>query len=294
MADIIEELIAKRQQLDAVNFSYEAGLQEKFPPVPLLKSYLEDSKRTSSTNSEDSSTSSGQSGSNVNKKEQSALRAVIKCVEDRKLEAEFPVEDLRKQLEELEKAKTEKKKAASSASSGGSSGPASKRIRASHGGPMPPAKTGRTNNGCVSSLPAPATFAHSPSHTYATSSPSHASYATASASHVSYTTASPSHASYATASPSHASYATASPSHTSYAAPSPYPYDRTAGHGLFQSPQAIREPYVYSVKEVANVSIAMPYPSPPMSYPAPYGGYGNGMGAYNNGMAPAFHQAYYR
>jgi hypothetical protein len=39
------------------------------------------------------------------------------------------------QLEELEKAKTEKKKAASSASTGGRSGPASKRIRASHGGP---------------------------------------------------------------------------------------------------------------------------------------------------------------
>ncbi|GJN10157.1 hypothetical protein PR202_ga28226 [Eleusine coracana subsp. coracana] len=140
---IIEELIAKRQQLDAVNFAYEAGLQEKFPPVPLLKSYLEDSKKTSSTNSDDSSTRAANQG-NVNKKEQSALRAVIKCVEDRKLEAEFPLEDLRKQLEELEKAKTEKKKAASSPSSGGSSGPASKRIRASNGGPspMPPAKAG--------------------------------------------------------------------------------------------------------------------------------------------------------
>ncbi|KAK3124555.1 hypothetical protein QOZ80_7BG0588300 [Eleusine coracana subsp. coracana] len=297
MADIIEELIAKRQQLDAVNFAYEAGLQEKFPPVPLLKSYLEDSKKTSSTNSDDSSTSSGQSGSNVNKKEQSALRAVIKCVEDRKLEAEFPLEDLRKQLEELEKAKTEKKKAASSPSSGGSSGPASKRIRASNGGPspMPPAKAGRlANNGCVSSLPAPPTYVHSPSHTsYATSSPSHASYTTASPSHASYATASPSHASYPTASPSHASYTT-SPSHTSYAVASPYPYDRTAGHGLYHSPQAIREPYVYPVKEVANVGVAMPYPSPPMSYPPPYGGYGNGIGAYNNGMAPAFHQAYYR
>nr|BAC83628.1 putative hydroxyproline-rich glycoprotein [Oryza sativa Japonica Group] len=119
MADIIEELIAKGQQLDAVNFAYEAGLQEKFPPVPLLKSYLADSKKTSCTVSDNSSTSSGQSGSNANKKEQSVLRAVIKCIEDRKLEAEFPLEDLQRQLEELEKAKTEKKKATSSASSGG-------------------------------------------------------------------------------------------------------------------------------------------------------------------------------
>lgn len=205
----------------------------------------------------------------MNKKEQSALRAVIKCVEDRKLEAEFPLEDLRKQLEELEKAKTEKKKAASSASSGGSSGPATKRIRASNGGPMPPAKAGRTNNASVSSFPTPTTFARSPSHT-----------------------------SYATTSPSHTSYATASPSHASYATASPYPYDRAVGHGLYcnRSPPAIREPYVYPVEEVAtvNVGIAMPYSTPPMSYPTPYGGYANGMAAYNNGMAPAFHQAYYR
>ncbi|OEL31315.1 FRIGIDA-like protein 4a [Dichanthelium oligosanthes] len=298
MADIIEELIAKRQQLDAVNFAYEAGLQEQFPPVPLLKSYLEDSKKTSPIASDNSSTSSGQSGSNVNKKEQSALRAVIKCVEDRKLEAEFPLEDLRKQLDELEKAKTEKKKAASSASSGGSSGPATKRIRASNGGPMPPAKAGRlTNNVSVSSFPAPTTYACSPSHTsYATTSPSHTSYATTSPSHTAYATPSPSHASYATASPSHASYATASPSHASYATISPYPYDRPAGHGLYRSPPAIREPYVYPAEELAsvNVGIAMPYSTPPMSYPAPYGGYGSGMAAYNNGMAPAFHQAYYR
>ncbi|KQK20678.1 FRIGIDA-like protein 4a [Brachypodium distachyon] len=272
MPDIIEELIAKRQQLDAVNFAYEAGLQEKFPPVPLLKSYLEDSKKTSCTVSDNLSTSSGQSGSNTNKKEQSALRAVIKCIEDRKLESEFPPEDLQKQLEDLEKAKTEKKKASSSASSGGSSEPANKRIRASNGGPMPPAKAGRlANNTSVSSLPVAATFVRSPSHT---------SYA------------SPSQTSYA--SPSHTSYA--SPPHTSYATASPYPYDRPAAPGLYcnRSPPAIREPYIYRAEELPSVSFGMPYPSPPMTYPAPYGGYTNGLPAYNNGMAPAFHQAYYR
>lgn len=227
----------------------------------------------------------------MNKKEQSALRAVIKCVEDRKLEAEFPLEGLRKQLEELEKAKTEKKKAASSATSGGSGGPATKRIRASTGGPMPPAKAGRlTNNACVSSLPAPTTL---------TQSPSHASYANTSPSRTSYANTSPSHASYATVSPTHASYATPSPPHASYATPSPYPYDRPVGHGVYctRSPPVIREPYVYPAEEVAtvNVGIPMAYSTPPMSYPAaPYGGYGNGMPAYTNGMAPAFHQAYYR
>ncbi|CAM0905476.1 unnamed protein product [Alopecurus aequalis] len=281
MADIIEELIAKGQQLDAVNFAYEAGLQEKFPPVPLLKSYLEDSKKTSSAVSDNSSTSSGQSGSNTNKKEQSALRAVIKCIEDRKLESEFPLEDLQKQLEDLEKAKAEKKNASSSASSGGSIEPANKRIRASNGGPMPPAKAGRlTNNTSVSSFPlATPTFVRSPSHTsYA--SPSQTSYA------------SPSQTSYA--SPTHTSYA--SPAHTSYATASSYPYDRAAGNGVYcnRSPPVIREPYVYPANEVPSVGFGMPYSSPPMTYPATYGGYSNGLPAYNNGMAPAFHQAYYR
>lgn len=255
-----------------MNFAYEAGLQEKFPPVPLLKSYLEDSKKTSSAVSDSSSTSSGQSGNNTNKKEQSALRAVIKCIEDRKLESEFPLEDLQKQLEDLEKAKTEKKKASSSASSGGTSEPANKRIRASNGGPMPPAKAGRlTNNTSVSSFPLATTFVRSPSHT---------SYA------------SPSQASYA--SPSQTSYA--SPPHTSYATPSSYPYDRPAAHGLYgnRSPPAIREPYVYPANELPNVGFGMPYSSPPMTYPATYGGYSNGLPAYSNGMAPAFHQAYYR
>uniref|UniRef100_A0A0A9AWE7 FRIGIDA-like protein n=1 Tax=Arundo donax TaxID=35708 RepID=A0A0A9AWE7_ARUDO len=165
MDDIIEELIRKGQQLDAANFAYETGLEGKFPAVPLLESYLENSKKMPSA-SDNLSICTGQSGINANKKEQSALRAVIKCVEDRKLEAEFPLEDLRKQLEELERAKTQKKKAALSSPSSGSSGPANKRIRAS---------SGLTECTGVSSSPTIAsatTFDRSPS--------SHASYGTSS------------------------------------------------------------------------------------------------------------------
>lgn len=193
--------------------------------------------------------------SNTNKKEQSALRAVIKCIEDRKLESEFPLEDIQKQLEELEKAKTEKKKASSSASSGGSSEPANKRIRASNGGPMPPAKAGRLTNMSVSSFPVTNTFVRSPSHT---------SYA----------------------SPSQTSYATAS----SY----PYDRPAGHGLYCNRSPPAVREPYVYPANEVPTVGFGIPYTSPPMTYPATYGGYSNGFPAYNNGMPPAFHQAYKR
>ncbi|KAJ1384033.1 Frigida-like [Sesbania bispinosa] len=70
------------------------------------------------------------------RKEQYALRVVIKCIEEYKLEVDFPPENLKKQLEQLEKVKTEKKKPVVV--------PANKRTRASNsnGGPMPPAKAG--------------------------------------------------------------------------------------------------------------------------------------------------------
>ncbi|KAK1401406.1 hypothetical protein POM88_001011 [Heracleum sosnowskyi] len=90
------------------------------------------------------------------RKEQSVLRGVVKCIEEYKLEAEFPSESLKKRLEQLEKVKTEKKRPADV--------PANKRTRTNNGGPMPPAKAGRLTNAYVSSFPAPPTFVRSPSH----------------------------------------------------------------------------------------------------------------------------------
>ena len=54
---MIEELIGKGQQLDAINFAFEAGLLVKYPPVPLLKSFLRESKKASSSVSDDRSNS---------------------------------------------------------------------------------------------------------------------------------------------------------------------------------------------------------------------------------------------
>ncbi|XP_007034760.2 PREDICTED: FRIGIDA-like protein 4a [Theobroma cacao] len=156
MPDMIEELVSKGQQLDAVHFTYEVGLVDKFPPVPLLKAFLRDAKKAASSILEDPS-NAGRAAQLAARKEQSALRAVIKCIEEYKLEAEFPPENLKKRLEQLEKTKTEKRKAAAV--------PANKRTRASNGGPMPPAKAGRLMNAYVSSFPAPPTFVRSPSHT---------------------------------------------------------------------------------------------------------------------------------
>uniref|UniRef100_A0A1D1XG88 FRIGIDA-like protein n=1 Tax=Anthurium amnicola TaxID=1678845 RepID=A0A1D1XG88_9ARAE len=159
MMELIEELIGKGQQLDAVNFAYEAGLEGKYPPVPLLKVYLNDSKKAATSILEDRN-NSGRAMHLAGRKEQSALRAVIKCIEDRKLEADFPPEGLQKRLEELEKVKAEvkaeKKRPIST--------PANKRTRANSGGPMPPAKAGRlTTRAHVSSFPSVPAYIRSPS-----------------------------------------------------------------------------------------------------------------------------------
>lgn len=52
-SDMIQELISKGQQLDAVHFTFEVGLVDKFPPVPLLKSYLKDAKKVAASILED-------------------------------------------------------------------------------------------------------------------------------------------------------------------------------------------------------------------------------------------------
>lgn len=166
MDDMIEELIRKGQKLDAINFAYEAGLQDKFLPVPLLKSFLKDSNKASALALKDG-TNSAQAVNNSNRKKQSALKAVMKCIQDRKLESEFPPEPLQKRLENLEKVRVNKKKQ-SEVNSPPVNAPVNKRTRANNVGPMPPAKAGRlATNGYVSSFPSPphstTTYIHSPS-----------------------------------------------------------------------------------------------------------------------------------
>ncbi|CAH9086197.1 unnamed protein product [Cuscuta epithymum] len=168
MPELIEELISRGQQVDAVHFTYEVGLIYKFPPVPLLKAFLKDAKKAATAILEDPN-NSGRAAHLSAKKELSAIRAVLKCIEEYKLESEFPPEHLKKRLEQLEKTKTEKKKPAPAAA------PAAKRTRVSNtGGPMPPAKAGRSSNAYVSSFPPAPTFVRSPSHTqYPTALPAY-------------------------------------------------------------------------------------------------------------------------
>ncbi|KAF3681886.1 FRIGIDA-like protein 4a [Capsicum chacoense] len=168
MPEMIEELISRGQQVDAVHFTYEVGLADKFPPVPLLKAFLKDAKKAAAAIMEDPN-NSGRAVHFAAKKEQSAIRSVLKCIEEYKLEAEFPPDSLKKQLEQLEKPKNEKKRSPAAV-------PANKRTRVSNGGPMPPAKAGRSTNAYVSSFPVAPAFVRSPQHTqYPAAFPAYAS-----------------------------------------------------------------------------------------------------------------------
>ncbi|KAK2634005.1 hypothetical protein Ddye_028797 [Dipteronia dyeriana] len=89
LGDKMLELISRGQQLDAVHFTYKAGLVNKFLPVPLLKAFLKDARKVAASILEDPNNAS-QAAHLVARKEQSALQSVIKCIEEYKLRAEFP------------------------------------------------------------------------------------------------------------------------------------------------------------------------------------------------------------
>ncbi|KAF8664315.1 hypothetical protein HU200_054865 [Digitaria exilis] len=102
---IIEELVNRHRQIDAVHFIQAFGLSETFPPVPLLKTYVDELKDSFDNNGDATATFSKD---DPKTKELLALRAVIKCIEEYKLQKEYSLGPLQKRVSEL-KPKTEKR-----------------------------------------------------------------------------------------------------------------------------------------------------------------------------------------
>ncbi|KAG9446857.1 hypothetical protein H6P81_012985 [Aristolochia fimbriata] len=113
MPGVIDILINSGRQIEAVNMAYAFELTEQFAPVPLLKSYLKDARKTSQIKAGNASPSAAQN--EANERELAALKAVMKCIEEHKLEDQYPVEPLQKRVLQLEKAKADKKRAAEAA-----------------------------------------------------------------------------------------------------------------------------------------------------------------------------------
>ncbi|XP_072980422.1 FRIGIDA-like protein 3 [Typha angustifolia] len=121
MPGVIETLLHTGRQIDAINLAYAFGLTEQFAPVPLLKAYLKEVRKVTQVKAGNMSPGVQ---NEVNERELSALKAVIKCIEEHKLEEQYHVDPLQKRVLQLEKAKADKRRAAEAAK------PQSKRARA--------------------------------------------------------------------------------------------------------------------------------------------------------------------
>ncbi|XP_068643850.1 truncated FRIGIDA-like protein 1 [Aristolochia californica] len=110
---LIQKMINKGKQIDAVNFAYTFEVVDKFPPVSLLNGYLVESKNVSQEIRRKGNNST-MSQHEAIARETAAIRAVLKIIEEHKLEAEFSRESLEKQIAKLESQKPEKKRPAPS------------------------------------------------------------------------------------------------------------------------------------------------------------------------------------
>ncbi|CAL5080509.1 unnamed protein product [Urochloa decumbens] len=132
MPGVIGVLVESGKPIDAINLAYALELTEQFEPVQLLKAYLRDVKKVSHAKNVKMSPGAQ---NEMNERELSALKAVIKCIEEHKLEEHYPVDPLQKRVLQLEKAKADKRRAVEAAK------PQSKRPRA-NGSAFAPRATG--------------------------------------------------------------------------------------------------------------------------------------------------------
>ncbi|GAB2217990.1 hypothetical protein Drorol1_Dr00001205 [Drosera rotundifolia] len=131
MEGVIEELMNKNKEIEAVYFAASCGLTKKFPPVTLLNSYLRRSK-TDATNILTNGKNSVAAVEESDNLELQSLRTVIKCVEENKIEHEYPrLKNLRIRLVKLEKDRS--KKRSNRSGGGGSDKTFSKRSESSGG-----------------------------------------------------------------------------------------------------------------------------------------------------------------
>ncbi|OAY85525.1 FRIGIDA-like protein 4a [Ananas comosus] len=143
LGELVEDLLKTGKDIEAVYIVTDCGLTEQFPPVSLLKSYLHASRKKAHAMLKNGNRSyaATEEASNI---EYNAIKAVINCVQNCKLESQFSTNALKIKLFQMEKAKADRKKAtapkppsvkrrrAASSSAGVSSFRAAKRSRSSN------------------------------------------------------------------------------------------------------------------------------------------------------------------
>lgn len=100
MSDFIQSLITKNKRIEAVKFIYGFGLVDKYQPIPLLKSHLKHSNKHAKKICK-SGNNSILAQNKALEVERAALSAIITCIEDYKLENQYPPENLKNRLLQL-------------------------------------------------------------------------------------------------------------------------------------------------------------------------------------------------
>ncbi|XP_022139609.1 FRIGIDA-like protein 1 [Momordica charantia] len=111
VTDLVQKLLNNGKQLLAVKFIFEFELTDKFPPIPILKDYVKESKKSAKNVCKEGKNSL-RSLNEATAKEVGALKSVIRFIEEYKLDSDYPREHLEKRIEQLEKQKANRKRPA--------------------------------------------------------------------------------------------------------------------------------------------------------------------------------------
>ncbi|KAK9919691.1 hypothetical protein M0R45_028273 [Rubus argutus] len=103
ITDIIRKLIERKQLIKAVRFICTVKLFNKFPPVPLLKQFVENAKKCCTEIF--SKEISDDEEEKVVDDRIADLRSVIQCIEDHSLELQYPTTDIMMEIHRLGKPK---------------------------------------------------------------------------------------------------------------------------------------------------------------------------------------------
>ncbi|KAG6548490.1 hypothetical protein Mapa_009978 [Marchantia paleacea] len=109
--DVVDRLAKEGKQIEALSFAHSFGIMDRVQPVPLLKAYLKEARKTAQ-NILKNGNSSAAAQNDATMKELGALKAVLKCIEEYQLESQYPSGPLQKRVAQLEKAKSDRKRAA--------------------------------------------------------------------------------------------------------------------------------------------------------------------------------------
>ncbi|CAK9211094.1 unnamed protein product [Sphagnum jensenii] len=109
--DVVDRLAKEGKQIEALSFAHSFEIMDRVQPVPLLKTYLKEARKTAQLILKTGNSSTA-AQNDAAMKELAALKAVLKCIEEYQLESQYPSMPLQKRVIQLEKAKSDRKRAA--------------------------------------------------------------------------------------------------------------------------------------------------------------------------------------